>query len=126
MLSIFASDEESKRWTDYSLMKCNFVWSVSMLEVKLQSCTSSSAMRSQTTIPTIAAIRNFFMAVLPREGRMYTFSWGNDGKLGHLTEPTDVEPHPLLGALENVPVVKIAAGYCYLLALACQPNGIWK
>ncbi|XP_048427758.1 uncharacterized protein LOC125471435 isoform X4 [Pyrus x bretschneideri] len=69
---------------------------------------------------------NFFMAVLPREGRMYTFSWGNDGKLGHLTEPTDVEPHPLLGALENVPVVKIAAGYCYLLALACQPNGIWK
>ncbi|KAM0984276.1 hypothetical protein COP2_011964 [Malus domestica] len=71
-----------------------------------------------------AAIANFFTAVLSREGRVYTFSWGNDGKLGHQTEPTDVEPHPLLGALENVPVVQIAAGYCYLLALACQPNGM--
>ncbi|KAK9934504.1 hypothetical protein M0R45_021645 [Rubus argutus] len=71
-----------------------------------------------------AAIGNFFTAVLSREGRVYTFSWGNDGKLGHQTEPNDVEPHPLLGALENVPVVQIAAGYCYLLALACQPNGM--
>ncbi|PQQ05481.1 ultraviolet-B receptor UVR8 [Prunus yedoensis var. nudiflora] len=71
-----------------------------------------------------AAIGNFFTAVLSREGRVYTFSWGNDSKLGHQTEPNDVEPHPLLGALENVPVVQIAAGYCYLLALACQPNGM--
>lgn len=72
-----------------------------------------------------AAIGNFFTAVLSREGRVYTFSWGSDGKLGHQTEPNDVEPHPLLGALENIPVVQIAAGYCYLLALACQPNGMW-
>ncbi|KAF4378714.1 hypothetical protein F8388_006165, partial [Cannabis sativa] len=71
-----------------------------------------------------AAIGNFFTAVLSREGRVYTFSWGSDGKLGHQTEPTDVEPHPLLGALENIPVVQIAAGYCYLLALACQPSGM--
>ncbi|KAK2999515.1 hypothetical protein RJ639_042558, partial [Escallonia herrerae] len=71
-----------------------------------------------------AAIGNFFTAVLSREGRVYTFSWGNESKLGHQTEPTDLEPHPLLGALENVPVVQIAAGYCYLLALACQPTGM--
>ncbi|CAN1312807.1 Ultraviolet-B receptor UVR8 [Linum perenne] len=71
-----------------------------------------------------AAIGNFFTAVLSREGRVYTFSWGSDAKLGHQTEPNDVEPHPLLGALENIPVVQIAAGYCYLLALACQPSGM--
>ncbi|KAJ6410975.1 hypothetical protein OIU84_007679 [Salix udensis] len=71
-----------------------------------------------------AAIGNFFTAVLSREGRVYTFSWGNDGRLGHQAEPNDVEPHPLLGALENIPVVQIAAGYCYLLALACQPSGM--
>ncbi|XP_072981482.1 ultraviolet-B receptor UVR8 [Typha angustifolia] len=71
-----------------------------------------------------AAIGNFFTAVLSREGRVYTFSWGNDMKLGHQTEPNDLEPHPLLGPLENIPVVQIAAGYCYLLALACQPSGM--
>uniref|UniRef100_A0A1D1YLX2 Putative E3 ubiquitin-protein ligase HERC1 n=2 Tax=Anthurium amnicola TaxID=1678845 RepID=A0A1D1YLX2_9ARAE len=71
-----------------------------------------------------AAIGNFFTAVLSREGRVYTFSWGSDAKLGHQTEPNDLEPHPLLGPLENIPIVQIAAGYCYLLALACQPNGM--
>ncbi|KAL5075871.1 hypothetical protein RYX36_014855, partial [Vicia faba] len=71
-----------------------------------------------------AAIGNFFTAVLSREGRVYTFSWGNDGKLGHHTDPNDMEPHPLLGALEDIPVVQIAAGYCYLLCLACQPSGM--
>lgn len=71
-----------------------------------------------------AAIGNFFTAVLSREGRVYTFSWGDDSKLGHQTDPSDMEPHPLLGALENIPVVQIAAGYCYLLALACQPTGM--
>lgn len=71
-----------------------------------------------------AAIGNYFTAVLSREGKVYTFSWGNDGRLGHQTEAADVEPRPLLGPLENVPVVQIAAGYCYLLALACQPNGM--
>lgn len=71
-----------------------------------------------------AAIGNFFTAVLSREGRVYTFCWGNENKLGHQTEPTDLEPRPLLGALENIPVVQIAAGYCYLLALACQPSGM--
>ncbi|KAM0000454.1 putative regulator of chromosome condensation 1/beta-lactamase-inhibitor protein II [Helianthus debilis subsp. tardiflorus] len=71
-----------------------------------------------------AAIGNFFTAVLSREGRVYTFSWGNENKLGHQTEPADLEPRPLLGPLENIPVVQIAAGYCYLLALACQPTGM--
>ncbi|PHT34276.1 hypothetical protein CQW23_26076 [Capsicum baccatum] len=71
-----------------------------------------------------AAIGNFFTAVLSREGRVYTFSWGNETKLGHQTEQADLEPRPLLGALENIPVVQIAAGYCYLLALACQPGGM--
>ncbi|KAL2233682.1 UNVERIFIED_CONTAM: Ultraviolet-B receptor UVR8 [Sesamum indicum] len=71
-----------------------------------------------------AAIGNFFTAVLSREGMIYTFSWGNESKLGHQTEPTDLEPRPLLGALENIPVIQIAAGYCYLLALACQPGGM--
>ncbi|XP_010502511.1 PREDICTED: ultraviolet-B receptor UVR8 [Camelina sativa] len=71
-----------------------------------------------------AAIGNYFTAVLSREGTVYTFSWGKEGILGHGTEAADVEPHPLLGPLENVPVVQIAAGYCYLLALACQPNGM--
>lgn len=71
-----------------------------------------------------AAIGNFFTAVLSREGVVYTFSWGNDSKLGHQTEPSDLEPRPLLGALENIPVVQIAAGYCYLLALACHRSGM--
>ncbi|KAL6577937.1 hypothetical protein OROMI_010265 [Orobanche minor] len=71
-----------------------------------------------------AAIGNFFTAVLSREGRVYTFSWGDENKLGHQTEINDREPRPLLGPLENIPVVQIAAGYCYLLALACQPGGI--
>lgn len=71
-----------------------------------------------------AAIGNFFTAVLSREGRVYTFSWGNESKLGHHTEANDLEPRPLLGPLENIPVVQIAAGYCYLLALACQPSGM--
>ncbi|CAM8878527.1 unnamed protein product [Rhodiola kirilowii] len=71
-----------------------------------------------------AAIGNFFSAVLSREGRVYTFSWGDECKLGHQTEATDIEPRPLLGALENIPVVQIAAGYCYLLALACEPSGM--
>ncbi|KAF6157553.1 hypothetical protein GIB67_004491 [Kingdonia uniflora] len=71
-----------------------------------------------------AAIGNFFTAILSREGRVYTFSWGSDATLGHQTDPSDLEPHPLLGPLENVPVIQIAAGYCYLLALACQPTGM--
>lgn len=71
-----------------------------------------------------AAIGNFFTAVLSREGRVYTFSWGSEGKLGHQTELNDLEPRLLFGPLEDIPVVQIAAGYCYLLALACQPSGM--
>jgi len=71
-----------------------------------------------------AAIGNFFTAVLSREGCVYTFSWGSDMKLGHQTEPNDVQPHLLAGPLEDITVVQIAAGYCYLLVLACQPSGM--
>ncbi|GMH20766.1 hypothetical protein Nepgr_022608 [Nepenthes gracilis] len=71
-----------------------------------------------------AAIGNFFTAILSREGQVYTFSWGSDSRLGHQTDSTDMQPYPLLGTLENIPVVQIAAGYCYLLALACQPSGM--
>ncbi|KAK1271389.1 Ultraviolet-B receptor UVR8 [Acorus gramineus] len=71
-----------------------------------------------------AAIGNFFTAVLSREGRVYTFSWGSDMKLGHQTDQNDIQPHLLSGPLENIPVVQIAAGYCYLLVLACEPSGM--
>ncbi|MCO5607280.1 hypothetical protein L7F22_061473 [Adiantum nelumboides] len=71
-----------------------------------------------------AAIGNFFTAVLSREGRVYTFSWGTDARLGHQTEARDQKPQLLRGALENVPVVQIAAGYCYLLARTCQASGM--
>lgn len=70
------------------------------------------------------AIGNFFTAVLSREGRVYTFSWGNEAKLGHQTDSNDQAPYLLSGSLEHIPVVQIAAGYCYLLALACQPGGM--
>lgn len=70
------------------------------------------------------AIGNFFTAILSREGRVYTFSWGADAKLGHSTETQDQKPHLMKGALEHIPVVQIAAGYCYLLALAFQPSGM--
>ncbi|CAN8243829.1 unnamed protein product [Cochlearia groenlandica] len=71
-----------------------------------------------------AAIGNYFTAVLSREGRVYTLSWGNDERLGHQTDLNCFLPHPLLGALENIPVVQISAGFCYLLALACEPTGM--
>ncbi|KAL3632641.1 hypothetical protein CASFOL_025625 [Castilleja foliolosa] len=63
-------------------------------------------------------------AVLSREGKVYTFFWGNENKLGHNTEANDYEARPLLGALENLPVVQISAGNCFLLALVCQPSGM--
>ncbi|KAH7681525.1 Regulator of chromosome condensation 1/beta-lactamase-inhibitor protein II [Dioscorea alata] len=71
-----------------------------------------------------ASIGNFFTAVLSREGRVYTFSWGSDERLGHHTQLNDVEPHQLKGPLENIPVVQISAGHCYLLALAYAPRGM--
>ncbi|KAL3632643.1 hypothetical protein CASFOL_025627 [Castilleja foliolosa] len=69
-------------------------------------------------------IGHCLIAVLSREGKVYTFFWGNENKHGHATEPNDYEPRPLLGALENLPVVQIAAGFCFLLALVCQPSGM--
>ncbi|XP_047064090.1 ultraviolet-B receptor UVR8-like [Lolium rigidum] len=71
-----------------------------------------------------ASIGGFFSAVLSREGRVYTFSWGQAERVGHATEIADVEPRLLSGPLEDVLVVQIAAGNCYLLMLAYHPNGM--
>ncbi|KAJ0242901.1 hypothetical protein HA466_0201640 [Hirschfeldia incana] len=87
--------------------------------------TTPQRVKSLTEIFVVqAAIGNHFTAVLSREGRVYTLSWGKDERLGHGTDHKCVLPHPLLGALENVPVVQISAGFCYLLALVCQPTGM--
>ncbi|CAO2042736.1 unnamed protein product [Urochloa humidicola] len=71
-----------------------------------------------------ASIGGYFSTVLSREGLVYTFSWGHDGRLGHRSDLTDVEPRLLSGLPENAPVVQIAAGNCYLLVLAYQPTGM--
>ncbi|KAL0807100.1 hypothetical protein Bca101_099592 [Brassica carinata] len=87
--------------------------------------TTPQRVKSLTEIFVVqAAIGYHFTAVLSREGRVYTLSWGKDERLGHGSDRNCVLPHPLLGALENIPVVQIAAGFCYLLALACQPTGM--
>ncbi|KAL1216406.1 Ultraviolet-B receptor UVR8 [Cardamine amara subsp. amara] len=94
-------------------------------EVQTKLITTPQRVKSLTEIFVVqAAIGNYFTAVLSREGRVYTLSWGKDERLGHHTDLNCLLPHPLLGALENIPVVQIAAGYCYLLALACQPTGM--
>ncbi|KAH1262741.1 Ubiquitin-conjugating enzyme E2 variant 1A [Glycine max] len=63
-----------------------------------------------------AAIGNFFTAALSIEGRVYTFSWGSDGKLGHRTDQSDEKPHPLLGALENISIVQIGNRHANVLS----------
>jgi alpha-tubulin suppressor-like RCC1 family protein len=70
------------------------------------------------------AIGNYFTAALSREGCVFTLCWGSDAKLGHASDTQDLKPHQLAGALENIPVVQIAAGFCYLLALAYHPCGM--
>ena len=70
-----------------------------------------------------AAIGGYFSAVLTREGRVYTFSWGQTERLGHNSDPSDVKPR-LLPGLEDIPVAHISAGNCYMLMLAYQPNGM--
>ncbi|KAL6838844.1 hypothetical protein ACP4OV_031280 [Aristida adscensionis] len=71
-----------------------------------------------------ASIGGFFSAVLSREGRVYTFSWGRDKRLGHGSDLSDVEPRLLSGPLEDTLAVQIAAGNCYLLILAYHPTGM--
>lgn len=70
------------------------------------------------------SIGNYFTAVLSREGRVYTFCWGSDARLGHACDPNDKEPRLLLGPLEDKPVAQIATGNCFLLALAFHPSGM--
>ncbi|XP_010418824.1 PREDICTED: E3 ubiquitin-protein ligase HERC2-like [Camelina sativa] len=87
--------------------------------------TTPQRVKSLTEIFVVqATIGNYFTAVLSREGRVYTLSWGSDERLGNDTDHSCSLPQPLLGALENIPVVQIAAGFCYLLALAIQPTGM--
>ncbi|KAL9680355.1 hypothetical protein QQ045_018233 [Rhodiola kirilowii] len=71
-----------------------------------------------------AAFGHFFTFFLSREGRVYTLARGKSSRLGHEADLYDSKPRPLLGGLENLPVVQIAAGHCYLLALACHPSGM--
>uniref|UniRef100_A0A0D9VHU9 RCC1-like domain-containing protein n=1 Tax=Leersia perrieri TaxID=77586 RepID=A0A0D9VHU9_9ORYZ len=71
-----------------------------------------------------AAIGGYFSAFLSREGQVYTLSWGRTERLGHSSDPSDVEPRLLSGPLENVLVAQISAGNCYLLMLAYQPTGM--
>ncbi|KXG26580.1 E3 ubiquitin-protein ligase HERC2-like [Sorghum bicolor] len=71
-----------------------------------------------------ASVGGYFSAVLSREGQVYTFCWGRDARLGHRSNPTDLEPRLLSGPLEHALVVQIAAGNCYLLMLAYQPTGM--
>ncbi|CAL5068534.1 unnamed protein product [Urochloa decumbens] len=73
-----------------------------------------------------ASIGGYFTAVLSREGRVYTLSWGCDEteRLGHRSDLTDVKPRLLSGPHANAPVVQIAAGNCYLLMLVYQPTGM--
>ncbi|KAF0891689.1 hypothetical protein E2562_010905 [Oryza meyeriana var. granulata] len=72
-----------------------------------------------------ASIGGYFSAVLSREGRVYTFSWGRAERLGHSSDLTDVEPRVISGQLlDDVLVVQIAAGNCYLLMLAYHPTGM--
>lgn len=72
-----------------------------------------------------ATIGNYFTAVLSREGQVYTFCWGRDRRLGHNTDPFDVEPHLLSGPYGDDPVAQIAAGNCYLLMLVHRPTGMY-
>ena len=71
-----------------------------------------------------ASIGGHFSAVLSREGQVYTFCWGREARLGHRSDPNDLEPRLLSGLLEDALVVQIAAGNCYLLMLAYQPTGM--
>ncbi|XP_006653534.2 E3 ubiquitin-protein ligase HERC2-like [Oryza brachyantha] len=72
-----------------------------------------------------ASIGGYFSAVLSREGRVYTFSWGRAERLGHSSDLIDVEPRIISGQpLDDVLVVQIAAGNCYLLMLAYHPTGM--
>jgi alpha-tubulin suppressor-like RCC1 family protein len=71
-----------------------------------------------------ASVGGYFSAVLSREGQVYTFCWGHDERLGHDSDPTDLEPRLLSGPLEDALVVQIAAGNCFLLMLAYQPTGM--
>ncbi|KAK3142264.1 hypothetical protein QOZ80_4BG0344340 [Eleusine coracana subsp. coracana] len=70
------------------------------------------------------SIGNYFTAVLSREGQVYTFCWGRDKRLGHNTDPVDIEPRLLSGPYEDAPVAQIAAGNCYLLMLVYKPAGM--
>ncbi|EES12399.1 hypothetical protein BDA96_06G137500 [Sorghum bicolor] len=71
-----------------------------------------------------ASVGGHFSAVLSREGQVYTFCWGHDARLGHHSDPTDLEPRLLSVPPKDALVMQIAAGNCYLLMLVYQPTGM--
>uniref|UniRef100_A0ACD5V7I8 Uncharacterized protein n=1 Tax=Avena sativa TaxID=4498 RepID=A0ACD5V7I8_AVESA len=102
-----------------------FAFDIYATDVNYISCPNPQLVESLKDIFVVqASIGGFFSAVLSREGRVYTFSWGRAERLGHNTDQTDVEPRLLSGPLEDVLVAQIAAGNCYLLVLAYQPTGM--
>ncbi|MCO5561512.1 hypothetical protein L7F22_015133 [Adiantum nelumboides] len=67
---------------------------------------------------------HYFTAVLSQEGKVYTLSWDLSDRYGGHACNRDREPHLLGGALSDIPVVQIAGGICFLLALAYEPKGM--
>eukprot|EP00741_Cyanophora_paradoxa_P001206 tig00000459_g1163.t1 len=65
-------------------------------------------------------------ALLDEDGTVYTFGWGQHGRLGHGDEYSVYEPNPVAGlspaALEGQRVVRIAAGYYSTAAVTDAGN----
>eukprot|EP00741_Cyanophora_paradoxa_P001203 tig00000459_g1161.t1 len=65
-------------------------------------------------------------ALLDEDGTVYTFGWGQHGRLGHGDEYSVYEPKPVAGlspaALEGQRVVRIAAGYYSTAAVTDAGN----
>uniref|UniRef100_A0A0E0K1Y8 RCC1-like domain-containing protein n=1 Tax=Oryza punctata TaxID=4537 RepID=A0A0E0K1Y8_ORYPU len=107
----------------YAFGKGSFVWAE--LSDAADHITTPKIVKSLKGVFVVqAAIGGYFSAFLSREGQVYTISWGRTERLGHSSDPSDVEPHLLSGPLEDVLVAQISAGNCYLLMLAYQPTGM--
>uniref|UniRef100_A0A453C842 RCC1-like domain-containing protein n=1 Tax=Aegilops tauschii subsp. strangulata TaxID=200361 RepID=A0A453C842_AEGTS len=111
--------------------KCLCIWNRHLWGYSLNGIPATDYVNSPKVVESLkgifvvqATIGGLFSAVLSREDRVYTFSWGHEERLGHNTDYADVEPRLLSGPLENVLVAQIAAGNCYLLMLAYQPTGM--
>lgn len=109
----------------YSFGKVNFGGPEFFVDADMSHITIPKVVESLKGVFVVqAAIGGYFSAVLSREGQVYTFSWGQAERLGHSSDPSDVEPRLLSGPLEDALVAQISAGNCYLLVLAYQPTGM--